>query len=134
VIVDASVWVSGLLADDVHHSRSRHWLQQQTEQGLPLVIPTLALAEVSGAISRRTGGPLRIRDFLRRWVSTPGLQLIPVDEELGMEAARLAARYRLRGADAIYVALAHVLATPLVTLDHEMRTRGGRVVSVSEPN
>ena len=53
--VDASVWVSGLVSEDTHHKATNAWLSQRLAGGDTLVIPSLALAEVAGAISRRTG-------------------------------------------------------------------------------
>lgn len=49
------------------------------------------------------------------------------------EAARVAASYRLRGADAVYVAVAQEFGTMLITWDAEMLTRGARAVPVLTP-
>jgi predicted nucleic acid-binding protein len=56
-----------------------------------------------------------------------------VDESLAREAAELAARLRLRGADAVYVAVARKLDLPLVTWDAEQRERGGAAIVVRTP-
>ena len=53
--VDASVWVSSLAPQDTHHVTTKAWLSQRLAGGDTLIIPSLALAEVAGAISRRTG-------------------------------------------------------------------------------
>jgi predicted nucleic acid-binding protein len=45
----------------------------------------------------------------------------------------LAARCRLRGADAIYVALAEELDQPLVTLDQEILDRSSGVIGTTTP-
>jgi predicted nucleic acid-binding protein len=50
------------------------------------------------------------------------------DAALGAAAAR-----SLRGADAVYVALADLLDLPLVTWDREQRERAGRRVRVITP-
>ena len=54
-VVDASVWVSRLVPQDVHHAASRRWLEEQAAGGDLLISPTLLLAEVAGALSRRMG-------------------------------------------------------------------------------
>ncbi len=59
----------------------------------------------------------------RRWIDT-----VAVDSTLGHQAALLAAEYRLRGADAVYVALAAARSQPLITLDQEMVQRGPAAV------
>jgi len=51
------------------------------------------------------------------------LQTIFIDEALGDLAAELAARYRIRGCDAVYVALAQAKQAFLVTLDRQQRER-----------
>jgi predicted nucleic acid-binding protein len=132
-VVDASVWVSRLVPQDEHHAQSRSWLEQQTADRQLLVAPVLLLVEVAGAVARRTGRPdlgqLAIQAILR----VPGLHLVTLDRRLGLEAARLAANLRLRGADASYVAVAHGLNLPLVTWDEEQRLRGAAMIAVRTP-
>lgn len=67
---------------------------------------------------------------MRMVLATPGLRVVSVDAEVGRRAAEMAAIYRLRGADAIYVAVAYLLALPLATLDGEMRERGAAAVEI----
>ena len=133
IVVDASVWVSRFVRRDVHHEASRQWLAEQVGSGAAFVGPALVLAEVAGAISRQTGRS-RLGGLALGWFNRlPGLRIIPIDHRLGAAAADIAARFGLRGADAIYVATAHVLALPLVTWDAEQRERGGRLVAVRTP-
>ena len=58
---------------------------------------------------------------------------MPVDHDLGYEATRIAIDLGMRGADAMYVALAHKLGAPLVSLDREHVTRAGTYVKVIIP-
>jgi predicted nucleic acid-binding protein len=133
IVIDASVWVSRLVSGDVHHEASRRWLAEQIAQGMPIVGPSLLLAEIAGAISRQTGRPRLARSALRLLERVPGLRLLPLDQRLGTMAGQLAATLGLRGADAVYVATARMLGVPLMTWDLEQRERGGRVVSVRSP-
>ena len=50
-----------------------------------------------------------------------------------LQASQIAAMYRLRGADAIYVAIAQEFGTTLITWDREMLTRGLSAVSIMTP-
>jgi predicted nucleic acid-binding protein len=68
-----------------------------------------------------------------RELRLPGLRLVPVGAELGRQAARLAADLRLRGANAVYVAVAARLDIPLVTWDGEQLARAGGRVRVTTP-
>jgi predicted nucleic acid-binding protein len=133
MIVDASIWVSALVAHDPHHRVSRRWLKQRTSRRQPLVVPTLALAEVAGAISRRTADPILGRRSLEVILGLPGIRIVPLDPDLGREAGQLAADYRLRGADAVYVASASRHNLPLVTWDDELQARAGRIVTMLHP-
>jgi predicted nucleic acid-binding protein len=56
-----------------------------------------------------------------------------VDHRLGRASAELAVRLRLRGADAVYVAVAAHLKIPLVTLDTEQRERAKGLIEVKTP-
>lgn len=132
-VMDASVWVSALVPPDVNHTASRFWLDRYLAGGGIIVIPALLLPEVAGAISRRTGQPDLGRRAAEAVLRIPGLRLVPVDARLSEEAAELAADLRLRGADAVYVALARHLSVPLVTWDVEQQTRAGAVAVVRTP-
>jgi len=133
VVVDASVWVSRLVPQDVHHVASRHWLEQYVAEGGLLVAPALLLAEVAGAISRRTGEPRLAHRAVDHLLRVPALRIVPVEHRLGEAAGRLAADLGLRGADALYVATAYQLQIPLVTWDREQQEKAGTVIAVRTP-
>jgi predicted nucleic acid-binding protein len=132
-VVDASVWVSRLVSRDVYHEISRTWLAHAVARGDALIAPALLLAEVAGAVSRRTAEPGLGRRATEILIRVPGLRLVPIDRRPAHEAARLATRLGLRGADATYVATARLMGIPLVTWDREQRERAGRSVAVRTP-
>ena len=132
-VVDPSVWVSRFVPADVHHIVSRDWLRTQIHSGMLVVVPSIVLAEVSGALSRRTRVPslgLRVASAIRR---IPGLRLVSVGGALAQLAADVAANRGMRGADAVYVALVSHLNLPLVTWDQEQLERSGRDVVAINP-
>lgn len=133
IVVDASVWISGVLPSDVFHARSRAWLDGQVFGDGPLGAPTLVLAELGGAISRRGGNVRAAEIAVDRLERTPNLRLVAMDTGLVRHAARLAAELGLRGADAIYVATAARLECPVVTWDDEMFRKGRGVVDARQP-
>jgi predicted nucleic acid-binding protein len=133
-VVDASVWVSRVVPADTHHPASRAWLDREIEGGNLLVAPALLLAEVAAAISRRTARPRLARRVTAELERIPEIRLVSMDGELARAAALLAADLGLRGADAIYVAVARRLRLPLVTWDGEQRDRGRRVVRIASPD
>ena len=132
-VVDASVWVSYFMQTEATHLASRDWITRKADAGIPILGPSHVLAEISGAVSRRTR-----REELGRMTSTviselPAFQLIPIDRELADVSASVAAGMRLRGADAVYVALALLMNSPLVTWDNEQLTRGAPIVETLAP-
>ena len=52
-----------------------------------------------------------------------GVELVPIDSTLGLDAADLAARFYIKGADSVYVALAQQKNIPLVSWDNEQLNR-----------
>ena len=134
MVVDASVVVSRLVPHDVHHAASRAWLARHVADGGLVIAPMLLLPEVAGAVARRTGAPRLARGAVEAVLRLPGLRLVPLDDGLARSAAGLAGRLRLRGADAIYIAVAATLHVPLVTWDVEQRERATRIVEVLAPS
>jgi predicted nucleic acid-binding protein len=132
-VVDASVWVSRFLPADVHHGPSYRWLGEQVAQGEPVAAPLLVLAEVAGAVARRTGLSELGAHAVSLMQHLPNARLVTVDAELAQLGAQVAAALRLRGADALYVALARRLGIPLVTWDQEQRERGKYVATALTP-
>lgn len=134
MVVDASVVVSRLVLHDVNHEASRHWLARHIAGGGLVIAPALLLPEVAGAVARRTGQPRLARRAVDAVLRLPELRLVPVDDVLARTAASVAGRLRVRGADAIYIAIAVGLRLPLVTWDTEQRDRAARFVEVLFPS
>ncbi|RRR77375.1 MAG: PIN domain-containing protein, partial [Candidatus Viridilinea halotolerans] len=91
------------------------------------------IAEIAGALSRTFRDPIRARlevDLLR---DLRHIQYIPLDAAITQEAAEIAADRALRGADALYVAVARRYGCALVTLDREERERAAPVVRTLTP-
>jgi len=130
VVLDASIWVSRLVSQDEFHAAVKSWIEDQRQAGVQFLSPALLLAEVGGAISRRTGDPVLSRQAIHQLETLPGLRLVEMDSDLIHEAAGLAAELGLRGADSVYVAVASQLHLPLVTLDVDQRERAEGKISV----
>ncbi len=123
VTVDASVLVAAGARDDPFGPASLAFLEAVVRAGHPIHQPTLTLVEVSAAIARRTGDAALAREAGFRLLAMPGLVLHPLDLELAADAAAIAGRTRLRGADAIYAAVALRHGVALVTVDDELLSR-----------
>ena len=132
-VVDASVFVADARPDEPAHPAAKALLHAIAERGACLHIPMIALAEIAGAITRQTrdlGLALRIVSMYGQW---PGIEVAPIDDELGIAAARIAAEHYVRGCDAVYVALAAAREATLVTLDREQLVRTPDSVPTTGP-
>jgi predicted nucleic acid-binding protein len=134
MIVDASVWVAMFRENDVHHGASDAFLDLAVANQRDLNIPNLALAEIAGVFARQTGKARLAARTVRAVLALPRVQRHGLNDALGDRAAALAANCRLRGADAVYVALAEALDQPLITLDGEILERSSRVIEVEAPD
>lgn len=133
MVIDASVCVSYFINIDTNHGSTVGWLEGAIRDGCPLIAPTILLAEVAGAVARRSNSSemgLAASEELR---SLPSLRLVPLDDELARLSAHVAAALQAKGADAVYIATAEMLDVPLITWDTEQRTRGGLLVSAGSP-
>ena len=131
IVVDASVWVARLVSEDVFYGPVKEWMYARLEEDDQFLAPSLLLAEIGGAISRRTTPSLGSK-AIEQVQSLPGLQLIEMEHALIRDAAQLAAELGLRGADSTYVAVAARLDLPLITLDVDQKERAARRIKVLE--
>src|SRR5919199_4523359 len=125
-VVDASVMVAVVHRQDPFHQVSRAWFEASLQAGRQLAAPLLIMSEVAGVIRRETGDPELARQAVDWLYALPELHRFPLDEALASVAADLAIELALRGADAVYVALADQLQLPLVTWDRQQLERGSR--------
>jgi predicted nucleic acid-binding protein len=133
MIVDANVWVSLFVRSDVFHPQCRLWVREQLASGIPLVIPSLAVAEVAGSVSRVQNSSHRGRRVARWLLESPAVDVVTLHDVRVHRAAEIAADYQIRGSDSVYVAVADELGLPLVTLDQELQARAAVIVNVIHP-
>ncbi|PDW03738.1 type II toxin-antitoxin system VapC family toxin [Candidatus Viridilinea mediisalina] len=131
--LDANVFVRDADARDPDHRSCRALLKQLAITNTPVTMPLLVLAEVAGALSREFRDPLRARIFIDLLTTLPNVTFVALDTELAQEAAYLAADRALRGADAMYVAVARRYRCALVSLDREQRERAALLVPTLTP-
>jgi predicted nucleic acid-binding protein len=134
LIIDASVWVSRLVPSDANHTVSERWLTRYVSRGEPIILPATMPVEVAGAIARRTNDEVFARSVVAELVWNPLIELVEVSREVSEISARVAARLRLRGMDAIYVALAESRGIPLITWDEDILFRAARAIDVAKPS
>ncbi len=123
VTLDASVLVrSSALGGEGQEDCDRALLVLG-ERHVPIVLPTLVLVELAGALARRGKDPLAVERVLERVRTLPVSMFLPLDSAMADEAGALALEYRMRGADAVYVVTARRAGSTLITVDEEQRSR-----------
>ena len=133
MVLDASVWVAALIKNERHHAESASFLSRLVQNRRTAFVPVLVLAEVAGAIARQSRDTALAETGLRFLRAQGWLSIQPLTESQGETAAAIAAQQFLRGADAVYAALARQLGTPLVTWDIELLERAAAVVPTFTP-
>jgi predicted nucleic acid-binding protein len=131
--VDASVWVNAFDQREPGYLVSRQFLEVLRVQALPVIVPNLVLIEVAGAISRTRRAPAQAQAFATALRRLPHVTVRVLDEVCALHALTLAAQHGLRGADAVYAAVAREAASTLVTLDNEHLTRLVNLMTVCTP-
>ncbi len=132
-VIDASVYVALINTHASEHSSSWAWFEQAKSAQEPVVAPAILLAEVSAALSHGAADPALAHQVVQQLLRSNVIELIPVTTALAERAATIAADHRVRGCDAIYIALAEQLSDHLVTLDQQQLERGAAFVTVCTP-
>ena len=140
VTIDASVHLNALNPHEDGSAESQLLIaaihRVPTEEGeLPheVVVPMLLLVEIAASTARVFDDGERgvgAADAVRQ---LPYQTWVALDETLTTEAAQLGADYRLRGADAVYGAVARRYDSTLVTLDRQQLDRLGSILRVCTP-
>lgn len=131
--IDASVIVNSVIEGEEHHEYSKELINRIRKKNIEIVVPQIILPEMSASIARKTNNEILAMNFIKRFIKVPNITIIPIDKSLAMFASEIAARYRIRGADSIYVAVASRFNVRLITLDDEQRKRSMKIIDVLTP-
>ena len=131
--VDASVFVNAFNPHETGHAASLEILSRIQRRDDPIIVPTLLVTEVASAVARAIDNTAGALKYSAAITALENLTLVTLTPALARQAADLAATHRLRGADAIYVAVALRYGTVLVTRDGEQRARGTAAVKCRTP-
>lgn len=131
--VDASVFVNAFNAHEEGHEASFQVLAAIRERGHPIIGPTLVLPEIASAVARASDDSAGALRYANATAALAHLSLISLTSSLAAQAAELASTHRLRGADALYLAVARRYATIVVSRDAEQRARGAAVARCQTP-
>ncbi len=131
--IDANVFISAAFSKEIHHQESLSFLKTVRKHEEDIFCPALILAECASAIARQTNKPVLAERTVALIKTFPKLILVPLDLLLTEIAVQVAIDYRLRGADAVYTAVAQKFNSILITWDKEMFERSSLVVKAMMP-
>jgi ribonuclease VapC len=100
-------------------------LLRQAQQGTAVSMAWINAGEVAYIVERRWGRE-RVYEVLA-FLEATGTELVPVGQELALEAAHIKAGHTLSYADAFAAALALIREATLVTGDPELKPLEGRL-------
>ncbi|MCB0046674.1 MAG: PIN domain-containing protein [Caldilineaceae bacterium] len=129
-VIDASVFVAVVNHADRHHAPCRTWFEEALSQGNRLIAPSILVSETAAAISRGVNDAALALAVTAALTESTIVELVPITAALATTAADIAATYRIRGCDAIYVALAASVDEPLVTLDRQQGARASELIKI----
>ncbi len=132
-VIDASVYVARLRENEPQHAVCKDLLDAIQTRRIAVACPNLVWIEVAAAVRRGTGDPDLACAAVAALQRLAGHHYEAMDDALAHAAAELAGERGLRGADAVYVALARRLGWALVTLDEDQRRRGSGLVQTCSP-
>ena len=128
--IDSSVWVAAFLKDEKHNETAYNFIASLIESGEDIIIPVTVYIEIMMALSRRGAGEL-IESTSQFLLTIPSLQFVELTYPRMIDIVETTASLRLRGMDAIVVAVAHEYGSQLATLDRELAERRRRVFTVN---
>jgi predicted nucleic acid-binding protein len=131
--IDASVFVNAFNPHEEGHAESLQILAAIQERGDPVIVPTLLVPEIASAVARACDDGADALQYANATAALPHLTVVALTPAMARQAAELAATHRLRGADAVYLAVARRYGTTLVSRDDEQRMRGSAITTCQTP-
>lgn len=135
LVIDASVFLAFAIPEEKEHAVAAEFFAHCETESHQLIFPALAIAEVAAGVARRKRDPQKAALAVQRMQRLASVRFAPLSRQEAEAAAKLAALYFLRGADAVYCQLARESKAPLITLDLEILDRiAGHIVARSPQN
>jgi predicted nucleic acid-binding protein len=129
-VVDASILIGLYSKVDPHHASCRAWFAGLQPRAGSIITPAIAASETCSGLSRGSANPALARAVLKELLAEDLVSLVPVDKRLAALGARIAIEQRIRGCDALYVALAQRTDARLITLDRQQAARAAGLIEV----
>jgi len=126
IVLDSTVIFSIFYEKDLFHNLAMRIFNQLMDGKLEVFIPTIAMPEVCGAMKRETNDhkiSMIVQSQLSGWMENNILSVKELTAERMTYATEDAIMFGLKGADAVFVALARELDAPLATFDDGIKKK-----------
>jgi predicted nucleic acid-binding protein len=125
VAVDASVWIAAQDRTDPCRAPSRLFFRHAVSAGVVIHVPAFARIEVACALARKLRNAGRGQRLASLVLAAANAREHPINAALLAKALPLGTTMFLRGADALYAAVAEIAGCGLVSWDKEHMERAG---------
>ncbi|MEA1904545.1 MAG: type II toxin-antitoxin system VapC family toxin, partial [Candidatus Hadarchaeota archaeon] len=117
-----NVFIASLAKGDPNHQEAIRVIHEMESDKIRSLLPRLVPVEICGAIARVFGRKYagKARELLILWRKERKIKLFNLDKNQQELAEEIAIKNRLKGADAIIIALSKGLNADLVTFDREL--------------
>jgi predicted nucleic acid-binding protein len=132
IVLDASVAIAAQRSSEPFYEAARARLVRFLTGADIVVVPSLFIVEVSGALARLGFERRKIARLVDALTIAPH-EVVAVGPRTARAARTVAVKAKLRGPDALYVWLAGREGLPLCTIDREIVTRGAPFCSILAP-
>lgn len=130
--IDSSVWVAAFLASEASHKRAYAFLTSVIKDNSSVILPVTIPVEVALALARRGASPLA-NEALEFMLTLPSVQFVEITYLRMIDIIQATAPLKVRGMDAIVIAVAREYDSRLVTLDKELERRAKGFVKTASP-
>lgn len=131
--IDANLWLAAGDPAEPSEEVSSQFLLTVVASNETIESPLLLQVEIAGAAARKTRNAEDALRFVHEVSVVATHTWHVLDGALAASASALASRLFLRGADAVYVAVAALTGSTLITLDRELIRRSASVIPVLTP-
>src|SRR5687768_12563208 len=104
--IDASVLLSAARGTEKYSEQSKNFLDTIRQKQQKIFLPEIVLPEIASGLIRATKDESFTQSLVDSLKDIPNFSFVPVDGKLSDIAVEVIIKTHLRGADAIYVALA----------------------------
>lgn len=131
--IDASVIIGAASPKEPYFSQSKGFLAQIREKDLKVFLPEIIIPEIASGLLRAIKNPRFAHKLALSLRTVPNFSFVTVDSRIADLASWVICKTGLKGADAIYVALAFDYNLELITLDKEQLEKGKKLIKVRKP-